>query len=175
MLAFNLNQEWLQQIWVYSGDLHALLPKGVAGPVLAACAILCGMIIGMERRRHEKPAGLRTLTLICLGSAVYTLASILIAGDEVADRGRIAAQVVTGIGFLGAGVIIRDRGRVRGLTTGATIWAVAAIGVMIGAGYAVPGIVLSVTMLLILTVLRQDEEDEDYDHERKPARQDNAD
>ena len=126
MLAFDFDQEWLQWISALSGDLHALLPPAVAGTILTACAVLCGVIIGTERRRHEKPAGLRTVTLICLGSTVYTLASIFIAGDAVADRGRIAAQVVTGIGFLGAGVIIRDRGEVRGLTTGATIWAVAA-------------------------------------------------
>jgi putative Mg2+ transporter-C (MgtC) family protein len=153
MLAFNE-----ELISAYIGDLHQVFQPLVAGPILTLCSIICGMIIGMERRRHEKPAGLRTLTLICLGSTIFTLTSILVATDaSMADRGRIAAQIVPGIGFLGAGVIIRDRGRVRGLTTGATIWAVAAVGVMIGAGYAVPGLILSFVMLGILTLLRSDE------------------
>jgi len=160
MLASNA-----ELISTFLGDLHRVFPPLVAGPILTFCSIICGMIIGMERRRHEKPAGLRTLTLICLGSTVFTLASILIAGDEVADRGRIAAQVVTGVGFLGAGVIIRDRGRVRGLTTAATIWTVSAIGVMIGAGYAVAGLALSFVMLGILTLLRSDEPEHDIPEE----------
>lgn len=161
MLAFNA-----ETVLSLLGDLHQIFPPLVAGPILIMSSIICGMVIGTERRRHEKPAGLRTLTLICLGSTVFTVTSILIANDPaVADRGRIAAQIVPGIGFLGAGVIIRDRGRVRGLTTGATIWAVAAIGVMIGAGYAVAGLMLSFVMLGILTLLRADEPEHEMSEE----------
>lgn len=153
-------------ISAFLGDLHRVFPPLLAGPILTLCSIICGMIIGMERRRHEKPAGLRTLALICLGSTIFTLTSILIAEDSaMADRGRIAAQIVPGVGFLGAGVIIRDRGRVRGLTTAATIWAVAAIGVMIGAGYAVPGLLLSFVMLGILSLLRTDEREHEHEHD----------
>jgi len=142
----------------YCGDLHEILPAPLTGAVLVACSIICGMIAGYERRARHKPAGVRTLILISIGSTIFTLASILIAGDHMADRGRIAAQVVTGVGFLGAGAIIRDRGTVLGLTTGATIWAVAAIGVLVGAGYAVAGIILTLVVVGSLSLFRTPED-----------------
>jgi len=143
MLANN----WLP----YLGDLHRLLEPHLAGAILVLVSVLCGLMIGQERESKDKPAGLRTVTLICVGSTIFTLASILIAGGTgVADPGRIAAQVVTGIGFLGAGAIIREHGTVVGLTTAATIWAVSAIGVVIGAGYAAGGIALSIVVLVTL-------------------------
>lgn len=135
----------------YFGDLHKILPPYAAGTILVLVSVICGTIAGLEREAKHKPAGLRTVTMICVGSTIFTLASILIAGDMVADRGRIAAQVVTGVGFLGAGAIIRERGTIVGLTTGATIWTVAAIGVLVGAGYAVGGVVLT---LIIVGMLR---------------------
>ena len=135
----------------YIGDLHKVLEPHWAGAILVLVSVLCGLMIGQERESKSKPAGLRTVTLICVGSTIFTLASILIAGGRtVADPARIAAQVVTGIGFLGAGAIIRDRGQVVGLTTAATIWAVSAIGVVIGAGYAVGGIALAAVVLVTL-------------------------
>jgi len=100
-------------------------------------AVAAGAAIGLERELHAKPAGFRTNILICLGAALFTLLSIEMAeppGPAAVDRTRIAAQVVTGVGFLGAGAIIRHRGSVIGLTTAATIWTVASIGMAFGAG-----------------------------------------
>lgn len=112
--------------------------------VLAVCA---GGLIGVEREFRDKAAGFRTLIFICVGATLFTIFSVKIAGDN--DPGRVAAQIVTGVGFLGAGVILRDRGKVIGLTTASTIWLVAALGMGIGAfeyglTFAVVGIVLIV-------------------------------
>ncbi len=142
----------MNAIWPYFGDLHTVLPEHWAGIVLVLCAVACGMMVGVERQFKQKPAGARTLTLICVGSTIFTLASILIAGAD-ADRTRIAAQVVTGVGFLGAGAIIRNRGTIVGLTTGATIWTVAAIGVLVGGGYAAAGLILTLLVVGMLTLV----------------------
>jgi hypothetical protein len=91
-------------------------------------AILIGGGIGLERELKNKPAGLRTNILICLGSALLMDLSMGIAATHGGDPGRIAAQVVTGIGFLGAGTILHTRGQITGLTSAATIWVVAALG-----------------------------------------------
>ncbi len=130
----------------YSWDLHQVLPPALAATVLVLVSVICGLIIGQEREAKAKPAGLRTVTLICVGSTIFTLGSMLIKGPT-GDPGRIAAQIVTGIGFLGAGAIIRERGTIVGLTTGATIWATAAIGLLIGAGYAAGGLALTLVVL----------------------------
>jgi putative Mg2+ transporter-C (MgtC) family protein len=117
-------------------------------------AFLCGTIVGFERERGHKPAGLRTQILICVGSAIFTVvsASMSMGGKEPA---RIAAQIVTGVGFLGAGSILRDRYQITGLTTAATIWTVSAIGIVSGAGYVTAAVVLSVGVLLILASFRR--------------------
>ena len=130
----------------------------VLPPFIARCgaAALCGAMIGLERELKSKPAGFRTNSLICLGSAMYMAVGLLLVnagGEERSDPARIAAQVVTGIGFLGAGCIIQDRGRVSGLTTAATIWVVAAIGIVSGAGFPVLACVASIIVLLTLAVL----------------------
>ncbi|MCC6615985.1 MAG: MgtC/SapB family protein [Anaerolineae bacterium] len=96
-------------------------------------AILVGGLIGAEREFRDKAAGFRTLILICVGSTLFTLFSFRLSG--AGDPARMAANIVTGIGFLGAGVILRDGGRITGLTTAATIWLVAALGVGIGGGF----------------------------------------
>ena len=140
-------------IWPYLGDLHKVLPAHWAGVILILCSVACGLLIGAERESKQKPAGLRTISLICVGSALFTIASILIAGDA-ADRTRIAAQVVTGVGFLGAGAILQHRGTVVGLTTGATIWTAAAIGVLVGGGYAGAGVVLTILVFGLLTAVQ---------------------
>ena len=116
--------------------------------LLLAAAL--GAIIGYQRERAAKPAGLRTHVLICVGAALFTVASLYGFG-AVADPARVAAGIVAGIGFIGAGAIIRrDEGLVVGLTTAATIWAVAAIGLAAGAGlYSVS----AVTTVIILIVL----------------------
>ena len=118
--------------------------------LLLAAAL--GSIIGYQRERAGKPAGLRTHVLICVGAALFTVASLYGFG-AVADPARVAAGIVAGIGFLGAGAIIhREGGLVAGLTTAATIWAVAAIGLAAGAGLylasAVTTILTSIVLLL---------------------------
>jgi putative Mg2+ transporter-C (MgtC) family protein len=130
---------------------------GAIAPVfLVRCgaAALCGALIGLERELKDKPAGFRTNILICLGSAIYMAAGLLVAGgNDANDPARIAAQVVTGIGFLGAGCIIQQQDRVKGLTTAATIWVVAAIGIVAGAGYPILAFVASGMVLVTLVVL----------------------
>ena len=133
------------------GDIHAVVPEHLVSFVVSISAVACGGLIGLERSRSNKPAGLRTLILICLGSAIFAQASILIAGDAFADRGRIAAQVVSGIGFLGAGAIIRERGLVIGVTTGASIWATAAVGLVVGCGFIALGVFFSLLILAVLS------------------------
>ncbi len=103
-------------------------------------SLLVGLIIGYERSRHQKPAGIRTYSLVCIGSTLfmvvsaYGLHTIPIMEGFRMDPGRIAAQIVTGIGFLGAGVIWKDRGTIRGLTTAANLWVTAGLGMAIGLG-----------------------------------------
>jgi len=146
----------LTKLAPYLGDLHEALPQHWAGIVLVAVPVLCGMLVGAERQFKHKAAGARTLTLICVGSTIFTISSILIAGDAAhADRTRIAAQIVSGVGFLGAGAIIRNRGTVVGLTTAATIWTVAAIGLLVGGGYAAAGIVLTILVVTMLIVVQR--------------------
>jgi putative Mg2+ transporter-C (MgtC) family protein len=120
-------------------------------------AILCGGLVGLERELKNKPAGIKTNILICLGSALYTSVSVLISA-EFADRGhfgdpgRVAAQIVSGIGFLGGGAIIQSRGTVLGLTTAATIWCVSAIGLCIGIGHADIAVFCAITVVLVLVL-----------------------
>ncbi len=111
-------------------------------------AFLVGGLIGAEREYHDKTAGLRTIILISVGACLFTIFSVRIAGDK--DPGRIAAQIVTGVGFLGAGVILHRQGQVRGITTASTIWIAAALGV--GAGIGQIGLTL-VTAALTIFVL----------------------
>ena len=113
-------------------------------------ATALGAIIGYQRERAGKPAGLRTHILICLGAALFTVASIYGFGPA-SDPARVAAGVLVGIGFLGAGAIIRTgEGIVAGLTTAATIWAVAAIGLAAGAGLYVVAAVATALILIVL-------------------------
>lgn len=116
-----------------------------------------GAIIGVERQRRRQEAGLRTITLICLGSTAAMLISIWIPQiypDFLnGDPGRIAAQVLTGIGFLGAGAIIQSHGSIHGLTTAACIWVVAVIGLSVGAGMYIPAAITTVFTVLILISL----------------------
>jgi len=128
---------------------------------LGAAAVLGGAI-GVERELRDREAGLRTHLLVSLGSALFTLVSaygfhdfLTNGGAEVrTDPTRIAAQIVTGIGFLGAGAIIRDGLSVRGLTTAATLWGVAAVGLACGAGYYTAATVATVMILFTLWPLR---------------------
>jgi putative Mg2+ transporter-C (MgtC) family protein len=112
-------------------------------------AIVIGGIIGAERERHNKAAGLRTMILICIGAALFTIFSMKMTGDKY-DPTRIASNIVVGIGFLGAGVILREGGRITGLTTAATIWLTAALGMGIGSGQYV---LVGAAALLVTIVL----------------------
>jgi putative Mg2+ transporter-C (MgtC) family protein len=115
--------------------------------LLLAAAL--GAVIGYQRERANKPAGLRTHTLISTGAALFTIASIYGFG-VAADPSRLAAGIVVGIGFLGAGSIIRTREHVVGLTTAATIWVVAAIGLAAGAGLYIISTITTAIVLIIL-------------------------
>ena len=106
-------------------------------------ALLLGGILGLERQRKDKPAGLRTYGLVCEGAALFMMGSILIGHQVREDWGtpydpsRIASTIVQGIGFLAAGVIFTSRGRIQGLTTAAGVWVTAAVGLLVGAGFFV--------------------------------------
>lgn len=118
--------------------------------------ILCGLI-GLERERWHKPAGLRTNILVGLGSTVITIVALnILVGfnpSGTVDIGRIIGQIVTGIGFLGAGAIIQGRGSIHGLTTAATIWVVATIGIAIGLGYYYTALMATLATLIVLFIL----------------------
>ena len=132
-------------------DLARLLPVFL---VRCGVAAVCGGLIGIERELKDKPAGFRTNILICLGASIYMAIGLLVPAEQV-DPTRIAAQVVTGIGFLGAGCIIQSGGHIHGLTTAATIWVVAAIGIVSGAGYPVLALIASLIVIVTLAALRR--------------------
>ena len=114
---------------------------------------MLGAAIGFEREMHRQPAGFRTHSLVALGSALFTIISAYgFAGSSV-DPTRIAAQIVSGIGFIGAGTILQHRGNIRGLTTAASLWAVAAIGMAAGAGMLALALVGTVLILVVLALL----------------------
>jgi putative Mg2+ transporter-C (MgtC) family protein len=115
-------------------------------------AAVLGAILGAEREMRQRAAGFRTNTLIALGSAAFTLISIQMAQSDGGDPTRIPSQVVTGIGFLGGGAILRGQGDIRGLTTAATVWVNAAIGMAAGAGFYALAITATLVTLLVLTV-----------------------
>ena len=118
--------------------------------LLVAAAL--GAVLGLERELRQRTAGLRTNVLIALGSALFTLVSYEFAG-EGGDTGRVAAQIVTGIGFLGAGAIMRTDSGIQGLTTAATVWVNAAVGMAAGAGAYALAITTTATALAALLVL----------------------
>jgi putative Mg2+ transporter-C (MgtC) family protein len=111
-----------------------------------------GAAVGIEREYRQKPAGLRTNMLIALGSALFTMVSIQIA-QSGGTPDRIAAQIVTGIGFLGGGAILRNGNNVHGMTTAATIWVNAAVGMAAGAGYYAMAATTTFITLIVLAVL----------------------
>jgi putative Mg2+ transporter-C (MgtC) family protein len=116
----------------------------------AILAIFCGAVIGVERQFKHKPAGLRTNIMICLGAAVFTVISEKMSAGTTDSITRIAAQIVTGVGFLGAGAVIQDRGGIHGLTTAATIWLVASIGMACGARLYYLAIITTFLALAVL-------------------------
>src|SRR5215210_8017175 len=129
-------------------------------PILAS--ILVGGLIGLERSFHGRPAGFRTHALVCLASALLMLVTVYqsewmtaVPLDAIrTDPTRMAQGIMTGIGFLGAGVIFKEGLTVRGLTTSASIWTTAAIGILVGVGFYLPALVGSIATLIILGVFR---------------------
>ena len=115
-------------------------------------ALLVGAAIGIERQIHHHEAGLRTNTLVALGSALYVSLGVAIGGDG--GTGRVAAQVITGIGFLGGGVILRDGLHIRGLTTAATLWCTAAVGTLVGLGHFKEAIAGAIAVLTVNSVVK---------------------
>jgi putative Mg2+ transporter-C (MgtC) family protein len=128
-----------------------LLSGGTAKRLLTAC--LLGGIIGLEREWRHKASGLRTNMLLCLGCAFFTLLSAVLAGEANPDKGRVAANIVQGIGFLGAGLILHNRNRVVGLTSAATVFVIASIGMACGAGLYVEAALATVITLIALSVI----------------------
>jgi putative Mg2+ transporter-C (MgtC) family protein len=140
MQPFNFDR-W-QQIVVVNGAI---------GRLLMAC--LLGGAVGLQREIKHKAAGVRTNLLICMGSAFFTLLSAVLAGDANPDKGRVAANIVQGIGFLGAGLILHNRSRVSGLTSAASVFVVASIGMACGAGLYAAAAVAAIIVIAALEVV----------------------
>ena len=122
------------------------------GQIILAAALGAG--VGWQREYIGKAAGSRTFAMVAMGSAIFTLLSLRAFG--AADTSRVAAQVLTGIGFIGAGTIIHKAGGIEGLTTAACLWAMAAIGMAVGAGWYGEAIIAAVMMFLILVIRHHD-------------------
>jgi|ERR1017187_756476 putative Mg2+ transporter-C (MgtC) family protein len=130
--------------------LHDLNVYVVGRLLLAA---LLGGLVGLERELRHKPSGLRTNMLICLGASLFTIISYEMASSFGGDHTRIAAQIIPGIGFIGAGVVLRDRGEVTGITSAATIFVIASVGMACGAGMPVTALFTSLMLLVVLVAL----------------------
>jgi putative Mg2+ transporter-C (MgtC) family protein len=137
-----LDFDRLQQIVVANGAISRLL---------VAC--LLGALVGLQREIKRKAAGVRTNLLICMGCAFFTLLSAVLAGDANPDKGRVASNIVQGIGFLGAGLILHNRSRVSGLTSAASVFVVASIGMACGAGLYAAAVVAAVIVVVALEVV----------------------
>jgi len=137
-----LSFDRLQQIVVVNGAI---------GRLLMAC--LLGALVGLQREIKRKAAGVRTNLLICMGSAFFTLLSAVLAGDANPDKGRVASNIVQGIGFLGAGLILHNRSRVSGLTSAASVFVVASIGMACGAGLYAAAVVAAIIVIMALEVV----------------------
>ena len=127
-----------------------VVANGAIGRLLLAC--LLGAVIGLQREIRRKSAGVRTNLLICMGSAFFTLLSAVLAGDN-GPKGQVASNIVQGIGFLGAGVILHNRNRISGLTSAASIWVVASVGMACGAGLYAAAAVAAILVVLSLELV----------------------
>jgi len=126
--------------------LYTVLPKILA-------ATVCGAIIGWDREKKNKVAGLRTIVLITVGSCIFTLSAFLIENNYQSDPSRIISTIVTGIGFLGGGVIIQHNDKILGVTTAAFIWVVSGIGILCGLGLLIMPIILTLGLLAVSMIL----------------------
>jgi len=130
---------------------QTLVSNEAVGRLLLACVL--GGIVGIERELQRRAAGVRTNLLICMGCAFFTLLSGVLAGDNSPNRGQVAANIVQGIGFLGAGLIIHNRSRVSGFASAAGVFVVASIGMACGAGLYGPAIIATVIVVLSLVLV----------------------
>lgn len=137
----------LAHVQLFNMD-HILLSDASLKRLLTACAL--GGVIGLEREWRHKDSGLRTNMLICMGAALFTIMSAVLAGNATPDKSRVASNIVQGVGFLGAGLILHTRNRVVGLTSAATVFVVAAIGMTCGAGLYLEALVATVILLVAL-------------------------
>lgn len=131
---------------LFNDDLFSIAPYDWPS---VGTAIFCGFIIGLERQLRGKPVGIRTSSLIILGTYVFLATAFQLHGDAI-DPSRVIGQVITGIGFLGAGVMLAKDGAVVGVTSAATIWMLAAVGVIISSGYLFAAVKISVLVVAIL-------------------------
>lgn len=134
--------DWLQQVVVVNGAI---------GRLLLACFL--GALVGIEREVSRKAAGVRTNLLICMGAAFFTLLSAVLAGDAGVNKGQVASNIVQGIGFLGAGLILHNRNRISGLTSAASVWVVASIGMACGAGLYAAALIAALIMIVCLELV----------------------
>ncbi len=130
-------------------DLHTLLDVAPYDLAAIGTALFCGTLIGLERQLRGKPVGIRTSSLIILGTYLF-LATTFQLSESIIDPSRVIGQVITGIGFLGAGVMLAKDGAVVGVTSAATIWVLAAIGVIISVGHLIIAIKVSILVIVIL-------------------------
>lgn len=136
---------------------HIPFPQQIAlgGPATSRLLIACalGGVIGLEREWRHKDSGLRTNMLICMGSALFTMMSVVLAGSSTPNKGQVAANIVQGVGFLGAGLILHTKNRVLGLTSAATVFVVAAIGMACGAGMYFGATIATLLLLVSLQII----------------------
>ncbi len=130
-------------------------------------AAVYGLMVGMERERRHRPAGIKTHILVCVGASLVSLIQIkmvnevigLVQNDQLlaatlkSDYGRLGAQVISGVGFLGAGTILRNKGAIKGLTTAATLWLIACVGLAVGMGYYLISVMAITITMIVLTIL----------------------
>ncbi len=148
-----MTNEFTQTVYIeYLGNVDVYLGMGIK----IVTGLVLGSLVGYDREQKMKNAGIKTNVLICLGATLYTAISMLghVQGGGIEyDSARIPAQIVSGIGFLGAGAIMKDKGNIIGLTTAATIWVVASIGMTIGYGFPVIATIFTITILSVLKLL----------------------
>jgi putative Mg2+ transporter-C (MgtC) family protein len=133
---------WLQQVVVFNGAVPRLI-----------VASALGGLVGLEREVKRRSAGVRTNLLICMGAAFFTLLSAVLAGDLSPNKGQVASNIVQGIGFLGAGLIIHNHSRISGLTSAASVWVVASIGMACGAGLLAVAAIATIIVILALEIV----------------------
>src|SRR5271165_41290 len=148
MYAFREFASWLPSWW----PIDPAASRSLARLILAAAL---GAAIGLERELKHRPTGLRTVMFICFGSAMFTLLSERLAGEFTGDHTRIAAQIIPGIGFIGGGAILHDKGSVSGLTSAATIFVAAGIGMAAGGGLFETAIFFTILVVICLLLLGQ--------------------